>query len=910
MADNTRAGEPNKRNWMARLIARAKAKGKNWRWSKKSSHRLTVPLLKRRGRDNLSIVVHPLASSSPQDSGVAGLTTDDTRGHALDSFFAQDSAIAGMTTGGSSDGFPDDTHGHALDSSSDHYSDNPGMTTDESPDDSFSSDYSVEPLTPVTPVTPHSVSDGHKPRDTVVRFVVPLDSMIHSGEDIHMSGLSSENITTDMHGATSSHKPAFDQTNDNHYVSSSDNNSSSSEDTDDSAFDKEPRHDDEEEPLSPTSFLIDGNEDRVDNSSAHATRPKDQHIHSVQVSHTHSPFPPDTISNEDNDVSLINPPDDMVIDSLPGSYLDVPAISNEDDTGLVDELSDTETHEGSFGPLPFQPDASGKETKVDLASLRLHAVDHTRIRQEADFPPSSSKLENLPSEMRLQILLQMPDLQTLRSLVHASPRMHKDYTGTYDRPKILAACLQREINDYFSDAYAVLMSQSCEIGQRVDAHIVEKFLCQKYKSWNDMPVSHFDEPYALPDGVHSLRLEQQLWLYTFHLHLVRPLTFRYCHWALDNIKKAVNATDTEQTEYKDGSTTTSQDHPPFTPGAKRHSPCDILLSRSEQIRIHRAFYRTQVFNQLWGQSLEEGNPESYRGVHWGDYSSHDVNYEFFGLFEPWEADAIASIDLFLRDQYTAIFAEIRDYFLPTNARFKDARILHKDGYEEIDGTHVAGYDYPEGSIDLGFEGREEYGNHFIPYMDGTISRGLFVTMKLFDSRDYEQLCGNAERWLIYDDHTDPIMGSTLERYRQPLDSRVEAAVRDLSDDSDNEFEGLDSDSEDSDDDSDTDSRFASLPLDRSRDKAMIRGNPSDFLGDSLPRNTPPLGWVLLWGGRYMNLWGDYTPEEVKRLGYVIWDERRWTDMGAKDIVAKQWENADRALKDELSDRFSWTPPDN
>lgn len=67
-------------------------------------------------------------------------------------------------------------------------------------------------------------------------------------------------------------------------------------------------------------------------------------------------------------------------------------------------------------------------------------------------PTSHSRLENLPSELRSKILSDMPDLPTLRSLVHASPIMHAQYR--HDRNTILRACLGRELDGFLVDAYA------------------------------------------------------------------------------------------------------------------------------------------------------------------------------------------------------------------------------------------------------------------------------------------------------------------------------------------------------------------------------------------------------------------------------------------------------------------------
>lgn len=52
---------------------------------------------------------------------------------------------------------------------------------------------------------------------------------------------------------------------------------------------------------------------------------------------------------------------------------------------------------------------------------------------------------------------------------------------------------------------------------------------------------------------------------------------------------------------------------------------------------------------------------------------------------------------------------------------------------------------------------------------------------------------------------------------------------------------------------------------------------------------PPLAWVLLWDGKYCNLYGEYVPDEFRRWGYVLWDKRRWNNIeGAKELLIKLW----------------------
>ena len=91
-----------------------------------------------------------------------------------------------------------------------------------------------------------------------------------------------------------------------------------------------------------------------------------------------------------------------------------------------------------------------------------------------------------------------------------------------------------------------------------------------------------------------------------------------------------------------------------------------------------------------------------------------------------------------------------------------------------------------------------------------------------------------------------------------------------------------------------------------RDDDEMDEEPLQFAGDAPPPLGPSMGWVLLWGGRYANIYGDYVPKALRLWGYVMWDECRWSQLGAGDLIAKQWENAERLLG-VIRGTFSWRP---
>lgn len=71
-----------------------------------------------------------------------------------------------------------------------------------------------------------------------------------------------------------------------------------------------------------------------------------------------------------------------------------------------------------------------------------------------------------------------------------------------------------------------------------------------------------------------------------------------------------------------------------------------------------------------------------------------------------------------------------------------------------------------------------------------------------------------------------------------------------------------------------------------RDLAERRREAMPFTGDD--PCTPPLVWVLLWGGKYSNLFGGYVPHELRRWAHVIWDKDRLSVDGLKGYLVWLW----------------------
>ncbi|KAJ0334273.1 hypothetical protein COL5a_000321 [Colletotrichum fioriniae] len=103
-------------------------------------------------------------------------------------------------------------------------------------------------------------------------------------------------------------------------------------------------------------------------------------------------------------------------------------------------------------------------------------------------------------------------------------------------------------------------------------------------------------------------------------------------------------------------------------------------------------------------------------------------------------------------------------------------------------------------------------------------------------------------------------------------------------------------------------RVSSPRFPTARDKLERAKTPMKFTGDNVPPLSPPLAWVLLWNGRYSNVFGGFVPDELRRWGYVMWDEQRWNKMGAgaKDLIRGQWKSHPENLVEIMETVVYWS----
>ncbi|KAK6850629.1 hypothetical protein PG987_000263 [Apiospora arundinis] len=362
---------------------------------------------------------------------------------------------------------------------------------------------------------------------------------------------------------------------------------------------------------------------------------------------------------------------------------------------------------------------------------------------------------------------------------------------------------------------------------------------------------------ASPPGIDAISSEGLYWLATFHTTVAIPLFKLYPRWALANLKKASSL---------------SKEDKPMSKAASKQIEREeaISLSRSEEIRVMQAIYRHETYNHLFGQAEDQRD---------GSFTNYDIHGVFFCKFEPWESEAIGCIDVFLRDQYKGIFDKVKG---------SDAADFDEDQHRIVLAK--------PGAINPGFSGLNPAGFAkmaenlaTLHYIDRIIARGLKSSVWLLQLDEETKFDFNMQQHLEHlgrdvgtkDDPMRLALGTNAQQFRRMVrsaDPRDEAEVRRDS----IAFLGDDINGDDDEDD------------------AVLAADGVEATG------RPPVAWVLLWKGKYSHLYGDYVPSPLRQWGYVMWDEQRWNDLEATDLVAKQWESSPE-FAERIWRMYHWSP---
>ncbi|KAE8356869.1 hypothetical protein BDV28DRAFT_126328 [Aspergillus coremiiformis] len=255
-------------------------------------------------------------------------------------------------------------------------------------------------------------------------------------------------------------------------------------------------------------------------------------------------------------------------------------------------------------------------------------------------------LESLPTELRILILQQLPDIQSLQSLVDASPVYYNTYA--LSKKNLLQEILQRQYGLMdLTEPMAAIRSQGLHADIPANKDDIVTLLDRRRRP-AELPGSE-NVPATMEECRQLAHLYRQL----------ESLLHRYC-----------------------------------TPGEQ---PRPDSPSQTEKARILRALCRLQTYCNIFGAREWSDQPSSQRrsSTWYRNFGLHEMWSLIFATMPPWEVEEFGCLWVFLQQQYTAIFAEIAQEF-PRNSHQWQALRPTVDGRElfpSVDGDGSDGNDY-------------------------------------------------------------------------------------------------------------------------------------------------------------------------------------------------------------------------
>ncbi len=252
-----------------------------------------------------------------------------------------------------------------------------------------------------------------------------------------------------------------------------------------------------------------------------------------------------------------------------------------------------------------------------------------RQGQKGCIVPQRPGLEDVAVEIQQAILRQMPDLQTLQALISASPSYFRAYQN--QRHAILSHVLLRDIHpDVLFDVLAIV--DSLKLPRNYDDYVPQlKVFIEHYKTAGD----------SLHVALKSLEPRTRETVWDFHLS-VMDITEDFCDYALST-------------------------HPVTGNGLNNYTS----LSPNEVRRIHRAFYRYELFTILFRvpasyreeqiKRRRDRHPDRVRLALQRDsirsLDSQDRSFLFLALFKTWEVEEIACVRDYIVHRYNELYKE-------------------------------------------------------------------------------------------------------------------------------------------------------------------------------------------------------------------------------------------------------------
>lgn len=231
----------------------------------------------------------------------------------------------------------------------------------------------------------------------------------------------------------------------------------------------------------------------------------------------------------------------------------------------------------------------------------------------------TSRLEQLPFDIRLEILYALDGIDDLSALTHASPTYHRDYLSS--RASLLWQCMQSHLGQILVDAYTVNLCHSLCFQRKTARQQIRQFIEAYHvrRSTSDELLSN------LPS------LEEVVNVAAFYSSTIRPLLHQYTTWARGNLE-ALSLPD--------------------------------QLSLTERRRVLRGLYRFEIFCNLFGSMHREARLQ---------FLGDDRADLFLDAYEPWEVEEILCMNSFADAKYEAVFDKVKLDLHPDNPRFDSVR---------------------------------------------------------------------------------------------------------------------------------------------------------------------------------------------------------------------------------------------
>ncbi|KAI0478250.1 hypothetical protein F4859DRAFT_521094 [Xylaria cf. heliscus] len=270
--------------------------------------------------------------------------------------------------------------------------------------------------------------------------------------------------------------------------------------------------------------------------------------------------------------------------------------------------------------------------------------------------PSNSRLENLPPELRLLVLLSMPDLLTLRALVRASRVLYVQYQ--HYRDTVLRACLSHEMDGFLVDAYVTAMYRVRNLRPRTNETITDYL--NTYRRWLSSSTPFPDMKLIAPDCIR--------WMATYHISVVLPLARLYSNWALTKLKKATLPSTSQQ-------------------GAI--AATEVIGVLNEEIEGPAAQPITTFLAKTKANARVHFLPMRF------------MRYSSVFSFNPWESEAIGCIEIFVRFRYDDIFDQVKRDLHLRNPSFRIEHAAFGPGGSHDQRREYS--DYLDGAVSRGLK---------------------------------------------------------------------------------------------------------------------------------------------------------------------------------------------------------------